>query len=112
MASVTLSPLFRDLFAQSIAPFVALTFVGHIDTRTSLASRLEALAPDLVLFGLSPGESVAAAIGVADQLPQPVVVAISGDLREALVLRGTMPPVTLHDASAGGIADAITMFRR
>jgi DNA-binding NarL/FixJ family response regulator len=109
--AVTISPLFCDIVAQSLARRVPIEVTGLVNTRAGLEHRVMALAPDIILIGLAEGEGDAFVLSLAQLLPQAVVVAFSSDLRQAYACRKDCRPLLLEDASPDSLADAIISLR-
>jgi hypothetical protein len=111
-ATVTISPLFRDVLTQSLSRCVKLEIIEHIDTRAGLERRLPTLSLDLVLIGLGQNDGDAIASSIAGLLPRSVVLAFSSDLRRTLACCAQRPPLSLDDATLEALADVITTLRR
>jgi DNA-binding NarL/FixJ family response regulator len=110
-ASVALTPLFRDLLVRSLSDFIALNFVGHVESREGAPQQLAQLAPDLILLRLAQNESAAQAREAADEFACEVVLAFSSNLRKALVFHHAQNAVTLEDPSTARLANAIASLR-
>lgn len=109
--TVTTSPLFRDIVAQSFSRFFEIDIVGDLETRADLERRLPAIAPSLLFIGLNKNEDDAIVFSLAKLLPQAVVVGFSSDLRRAVVHRARRGPIALDNASLEALVDAIDTFR-
>ena len=80
---VTVSPLLSDIIAEVICRRGRLTLVAQLDSEAELASRLPALAPDLVVIGLRIGESDEISQVALDLVPNAKILVISDDGRHA-----------------------------
>jgi hypothetical protein len=78
---VTISPLLARFIAEAAHQQAFIETVAHLDDRTLLAERLPALAPDLVVIGLRPGESDEIGAVVLELIPAAKILVMSADAR-------------------------------
>ena len=105
--AVTLSPLLGELMTQALATTLQLGPVAVLHTRRRLMARLRALAPDIVLFGLRPRETIVQAQALAEALPQTRILAFVAHGRLASLHISGRPPRPLNAVSLRGLAKAL-----
>jgi hypothetical protein len=106
---VTLSPLLGEMLTQALAASLALAPFTILRTRTRLATRLRALAPDVVLLGLRPRETAGLAQALAESLPQTRILAFAADGRLASLHVAGHSAQPVNDLSLRGIAAILAM---
>lgn len=77
---VTISPLLHDIIMQLV---MSLDLVAVLETRDGAAETLKSLTPELVVFGLLPGEGTSLAADLHAAWPQADFLALAHDLRSA-----------------------------
>jgi hypothetical protein len=75
----TVSPLLGDIIRRVTEGRVSIDVVAVIESRDSMAERLRALAPELILIALDCGEDDSIAAALADAVPGARVLALSHD---------------------------------
>lgn len=105
--TITMSPIFRELIADSMAGRVDIELVEDLDTRDELEQRLQALVPDLVLIGLQRDEGDETGLSLLRLLPNARVIAFSSDGRNAFVYRMRPQRSELLDVSPQQLLDTI-----
>ena len=96
---VTISPLLSRIIAEAAQQQVFIETVGQLNNRALLAERLPALAPNLVVIGLRPGESDEIGAVVLELVPAAKVLVLSADARCAYLHEPGMPCTELPDFS-------------
>jgi DNA-binding NarL/FixJ family response regulator len=105
--TIALSPLFRDLIVQLLAPRRRLELIAELDGIEGAEARLKAIAPELVLLGLGQDQDEQAAREIARLAPQAQLIAFSYSARDAVVFRGEERRAVLNDLSAQALIEVI-----
>jgi len=82
---ITLPMMIGDIVKELLIDDVELDIVGRFDSRERIEDMLRAILPDLVLVGLSPGESGISTQSFLAVVPNAKVIAFSSDGRSAYV---------------------------
>lgn len=104
---VTVSTLLTDIIKEVVSSRVTLDVVAEFGERQSLGERLPALAPDIVLIGLYPGETDAIGPTLLRIVPAAKVIAISSDGRHAYLHEMRGRRARLFDFSPSALIAAI-----
>jgi DNA-binding NarL/FixJ family response regulator len=75
---VTISLLLSSIISEALSRRIALRLLAQLDDREGLAAALEALQPDLVVIGLTPGESDDFGASLLARIPRTKIL-IMGD---------------------------------
>jgi DNA-binding NarL/FixJ family response regulator len=110
VVTVTITPLLADIISQLVGERVPIDIVARLDSRDQLASRLQTLAPNLVLIGLDRDEGGTIALSLRDALPWARVIALSHDSRHAYLAVPPRRRATLIDLSPEALIEAIRGF--
>jgi chemotaxis response regulator CheB len=105
--AVTMSTLLRDIVTAMLSEYVAVEVVAVFDTRAESERVIGAMAPDLILIGLEPGESDEIASLMLARAPSARVVAFSHDGRQVCVHAIRRHRKRLLDASPQEVVGAI-----
>ena len=84
--TVSITPLMSDIISAVVAELAPIDIVARLDRSDRLVLRLQMLAPDLLLIGLSRGEGDGIARSLRNALPRAKVIALSHDMRYAYLL--------------------------
>ena len=82
---VTVPPLLAAILAEALSRRVELHLLAEYDTREGMAERLEGLAPDLLVIGLTPGEPDAVGAALIELIQHGKVLLISNSGDQAFV---------------------------
>jgi hypothetical protein len=82
---VTVPPLLAAILVEALSRRVELHLLAEFDAREGLAERLEGLAPDLLVVGLTPGEPDALGASLIQHIPRSKVLLISTSGDQAFV---------------------------
>ena len=105
--AVTMSTLLRDIVTTVLSDQVAVAIVAVFNTRAESEKAIGAIAPDLILLGLQPGESDEIASIMLTRAPSARVAAFSHDGRQVCVHAGRSRSKKLLDASPQEVVDEI-----
>jgi hypothetical protein len=109
---VTMSRMLSDLVMASVAGEIVLDIVAEFETRDFLGEKLSALAPNLVLVGLSYGEADKIGRSLLKLLPDAKVITFSSDLRSAYVHQMRPTRAVITDVSRSSLIRAIVGPKR
>ena len=104
---VTLPTFLRDIITTLAEASLPLSIVANLDRRGDVAAALELWAPDLVVVGLSAGETDDVGRDILSSIPTARVIAISDGGRNAYVHEMCARRTVLLDVSAEALAAAI-----
>ena len=104
---VTVSTLLTDVIKEMVSSRVTFDVVAEFCDRESLGLRLPALAPDIVLIGLFPGETDAIGPTLLKFVPGAKVIAVSSDGRQAYLHEMRKRRAQLFDFSPSALIAAI-----
>jgi DNA-binding NarL/FixJ family response regulator len=104
---VTMPRMLSDIIAKLVEDRTPLSVIARLRTRFDMQVRLPALAPDLVLIGLSVDEDDEIASAALELVPDARVVALSIDGRAAYVHEMHVPRAALLEVSATALVDAV-----
>jgi DNA-binding NarL/FixJ family response regulator len=105
--TVAITSLLGDIISQVVAERVPIDIVARLDSRDQLKSRLQTLAPDLVLIGLRQDEGGAIALSLCDAFPRAKVIALSHDGDHAYLPVPRRHGTKLIDLSPKALIEAI-----
>jgi hypothetical protein len=108
---ITLPMMISDIVEQLVIDDVALDIAARFDTRELIEDKLRAVLPDLVLVGLSPGESEKIGLSLSAVVPDAKVIVFSSDGRSAYVSEKGTSRTSLTDFSPGAITSVIRTIR-
>jgi DNA-binding NarL/FixJ family response regulator len=96
---VTILPLLADIIFAVVCEELHLELIGQFHDRDALADRLPALAPDLVVIGLRPGEADQIGAFTLELVPAAKVLVLSHDGRGAYLYDTQRGRIVLQDFS-------------
>jgi DNA-binding NarL/FixJ family response regulator len=108
--TVSITPLLSDIVSQVVAEHAPIDIIASLDRSEGLARRLQMLAPDLVLIGLSQSEGDGIALSLRDALPSTKIIALSYDARHAYLPMPKRRCSALIDMSPNALIEAIRGF--
>jgi hypothetical protein len=108
---ITLPMMISDIVEQLVIDDVALDIAARFDNRELIEDKLRAVLPDLVLVGLSPGESEKIWLSLSALVPDAKFIVFSSDGRCAYVLAKGTSRTPLTDFSPDAIASVIRTIR-
>ncbi len=82
---ITVSPILVDLVSTLLSGRALLEIVARFDSHDELETRITAVSPDLVLYGLQNDESDDVARRMLALVPQSKIIVFSSDCRHAYV---------------------------
>jgi DNA-binding NarL/FixJ family response regulator len=103
--------MISDIVEQLVIDDVALDIAARFDTRELIEDKLRAILPDLVLVGLSPGESEKIGLSLSAVVPDAKVIVFSSDGRSAYVSAKGTSWTHLTDFSPDAITSVIRTIR-
>lgn len=106
--AVTVSPLLRELVTSVLQPHLLLDVIAVLETRERLAECLQELAPDLVLLGLSGGETDASACALLGVLPSAKILALAPNGEHAWLYEMREHCTALPDLSPPALIGLLT----
>jgi hypothetical protein len=109
---ITLPTMISDIVEELFIADAELDIVERCDTRKLIEDKLRAVLPDLVLLGLSSGESWMIAQSVLAVVPDAKLIAFSSDGASAYVSDRDGSWTALTDFSPGEITGAIRAIRK
>jgi DNA-binding NarL/FixJ family response regulator len=109
---ITLPMMIGDIVKELLIDDVELDIVGRFDSRERIEDMLRAVLPDLVLVGLSPGESGISTQSFLAVVPNAKVIAFSSDGRSAYVSQTGGSWTHLRDFGPDAITKVIRTIRR
>ena len=109
---ITLPMMIGDIVKELLIDDVELDIVGRFDSRERIEDMLRAILPDLVLVGLSPGESGISTQSFLAVVPNAKVIAFSSDGRSAYVSQTGGSWTHLRDFGPDAITKVIRTIRR
>src|SRR6516164_110098 len=109
---ITLPMMIGDIVKELLINDVELDIVGRFDSRERIEDMLRAILPDLVLVGLSPGESGISTQSFLAVVPNAKVIAFSSDGRSAYVSQTGGSWTHLRDFGLDAITKVIRTIRR
>jgi hypothetical protein len=104
---VTLPTFLRDIITALAEDHLPLDIVADLNNRADVAAAVELMAPDLVLVGLSAGETDDVGREILSRIQTGRVIAISGGGRNAYIHEMRACRTVLLDVSAEALAAAI-----
>ena len=104
---ITLPMMIGDIVKELLIDDVELDIVGRFDSRERIEDMLRAVLPDLVLVGLSPGESGISTQSFLAVVPNAKVIAFSSDGHSAYVSQSDASWTHLPDVSPDAITSVI-----
>lgn len=96
---VTVAPLLADLVRDALRPHLTLDIVAVLHTREQLLRPLRALAPDLVLLGLTGSETDACARPLLLALPSTTILVLAANGQHAWLYEMQPRRIALPDLS-------------
>ena len=108
--TVTIARLLGDLIHEVVAERAPIDIVARLDRSDQLVLRLQNLAPDLVLIGMSRDEGDGIPLAVRNSLPRAKVIALSHDTRRADLFGPHRHRTALIDMSPAALIEAIRGF--
>jgi chemotaxis response regulator CheB len=105
--AVTMSTLLRDIVTTLLSDQVVIEVVAVFNSRAESEKAIVAIAPDLILLGLQPGEIDEIASIMLSRVPSARVAVFSHDGRHVCVHAGRSRGKKLVDASPQEVVDAI-----
>ena len=107
VAIVTMAPLLSGLIGAALTGPATIEVVADFATRGEAKERLTAVAPDVVLVGLRPGESGQICRTLLRLVPDAKVIGVSTDARAAHLHRMCPCVVELPDLSRRSLLAAM-----
>jgi len=104
---VTTAPLLVDLIRDVLRPKLTLDIVGVSQTRESLPQYLRNMAPDLLLLGLTGGETDAIVLPLLTTLPSVVILAVAPSGEHAWLYEMQPHRSILSNLSVASLAQAL-----
>lgn len=98
---VTIPPLLSGIIAEVVRDGICLKVVAQFAERNELAARLRAVAPEVVVVGLFPGEADDVGAFVLNLVPTAQVLVLSNDGR-----RGSLYQMRPHRTKLQGFSPA------
>lgn len=105
---VTISPLLAALVIDVLRPYLALDVIDDLPMRDCLLEQLRALAPDLVLLGLSGLEGDELVLPLLAALPTALFLAIAPNGQHAWLHQMRPRRTELPDFSVAALVEALT----
>lgn len=105
---VTILPLLADIIVEVVCEQLHLELIAQFHDRDALAERLPALAPDLVVIGVHPGEADQIGAFALTLVPAAKVMVLSHDGRDASFYEIAKGRTELHDFSPAGLLAHLT----
>jgi DNA-binding NarL/FixJ family response regulator len=105
---VTVLPLFADIIVKVVCEELDLELIAQFDDHDALAEQLPALAPDLVVIGLRPGEADQIGAFALGLVPAAKVLVLSDDGRYACCYETKKGRTVLQDFSPDGLLGHLT----
>jgi chemotaxis response regulator CheB len=104
---VTVAPLLADLIRDVLQPNLTLDIVNILPTRESLPQHLRALAPDLLLLGLTESETDTIALPLLTTLPSVAILVVAPRGQHAWLYEMQPHRSVLADFSVAALAHAL-----
>jgi DNA-binding NarL/FixJ family response regulator len=104
---VTVPRLLRTLVLGVLQPHFDIDVVAILPSRDGLVARLEQLAPDLVLLGLSDAEDAAAALPLLRAAPTARILALAADGHQAWLYELRPHRLSFSDLSVPSLVRSI-----
>jgi DNA-binding NarL/FixJ family response regulator len=102
-----LPPRVRDALERSLSAHADMEVVGAVTTPIEVLLAVGRTSTDVVLLGLEDGDLPGIASHLLDEYPAVRVLAVSSDLRQALLYELRPHLVHLGEVSPDGLAEAI-----
>ena len=105
---VGVAPLLADLVTRVLQPLLMLEMVGVVPAGDAHLPTLRAMAPDLVLLGLTGSDSDLCARPLLAALPTAKILVLAPNAEHAWLYESGRDRITLTDLSVPALIDTLT----